>query len=132
MLRTPLLRNKACTTVLVLCLLCTSQVLSGVVQSIGWLYMFASYVEDCSPTEALQRTFAGAEPCCFCEASATIYQDAGAGDNNLAPRPPSLDGMYTAAEVFAWLPVDRGPGERLPGSPLLYDFSRTDHQAPPG
>lgn len=122
--------TKTCAATVALSLLCNCLVLSGLLQSIGWMYMFASYMEDCSAAESLQRTFSGEDPCGFCDASAALAGCA-TGNEHMVPSPPLVDTEYTPSGVACLRPVDRGPGMRLPGYPLLYAFSCARYQASP-
>jgi len=106
-------------------------VLGSLVQSIGWMYMFASYMENCSAAESLQRTFSGENPCGFCDASAALTRSADTGNEHMAPLPPLVDTEYTPSGGACLRPTDRGPGMRLPGYPLLYAFSCAQYPASP-
>ncbi|MFT5125620.1 MAG: hypothetical protein ACI97B_004271, partial [Verrucomicrobiales bacterium] len=96
-----------------------------------WVYMFASYTEDCGAKEALQRTFDGANPCGFCAASESMAQSNGQPDQ-LAPLPLQFSGDYLGASGFSFHGRPQGMGLRLSTPACRYAFSKSDHTPRPG
>ena len=122
------LRSRIGRVLVVFTLICTIGGHWAILQSVGWVGMFASYSSSASLSVALQKTFDGKHPCEMCKL-VTQGKKSEKGQERLKVD-PKLD-FWIAKSEAAFCLLPRLTTEHVPSDPLTLSGRDVQPPVPP-